>query len=165
MSLELKKYCLNMAAANNWNLMAVQEVYNWLSEAGSRTGEGAGVAGVVDPSPSAGAPDLAPIMRTWNPRQLTSMEKIILRECIRRHREDEKISGTLLNEHFKKTGSSAYLNALVGYGYMRREGNKYRPVRLLDGSPMPPIKTILPAAPARGYKPLTQNIKIGRAPV
>ena len=143
MSEELKKYCLEKAFDAGGNLQLAQEIYSWMKEQPVRN---IGVGGPVTNA------HMQPISRDWSPKSLTKAQKIVLSAAIEMHKNGEKISGVRLDMNLKITCSAMHLRHLVKAGYMRRDGNKWWPVRLPSGEDLPPVLTKLPAAPAVGYK-------------
>jgi len=72
----------------------------------------------------------------------------------------EKLNGVALAKasKFTQSNTSTHLKTLVKKGYITRRGYDWRPVRDHRGLELPVIKTVLPPAPARGYKPMTQKL-------
>lgn len=143
MSEELKKYCLEKAFDAGGNLQLAQEIYSWMQEDQVRG---------VDREGRVTNAHMRPVYRDWQSKALTKAQKIVLSAAIEMHKNGEKISGVRLDMKLKITCSTMHLRHLVKAGYMRRDGNKWWPVRLPNGDDLPPVLTKLPAAPAVGYK-------------
>lgn len=143
--MDLKKYCIDkaLAAGAGADLVKVaQELHDWLEGEQAATKPG------------------AQAVRQWKAPSLTATQKAVLKVVIDMHGKDQRINGTELARHIKGTpnNSSTHLNNLVRKGYLKRQGNKYWPVRTGSGEELPVVITKLPAAAANGYKPLTAKL-------
>lgn len=158
--LELKKYCIEQAMKLGGDdvVKTAREFHAFLSGPAVET-----------PSAQPLSPPRARevVTRPWVAPRLTATQKAVLSVIVQMHIKGERINGRALGAEMKSTGSNGYahLKNLTRLGYVRRISRaKYIALYRPDGSEVGIIKTVLPAMPAKGYKPLTAKLgDIGRA--
>lgn len=144
---DLKKWAVEQAIAAGSKPDAIVEVaasiHNFVTRANAK--------------PVEGKKDV--FERQWNHKNLTPVQKAVLKKMIEMHRAGDKINGTAVASNLKpamtQSNASMHLRNLVKLKYVEREGNKFWPVYDTKGEPLPVEVIKCPPKAAKGFKPMT----------